>query len=193
MSRIDLSILILTHNRPKLFERCLNSVLKQNLKDIEILVNNDSDDILESSKYTLYRVKSQNLSEIYFNLFKNAKGKYIYFLEDDDYLLEGFKDFYKEVLKDDYDFSIAKYLKHNLKPMKFNKEDFQLSQVIFKREKIKYFPFDNNIENDYKLYINNKNDNTLVSNKVIFKQTTDGKDNISFKCFNKDKRFENNS
>ena len=189
MSRIDLSILILTHNRPKLFERCLNSVLKQNLKDIEILVNNDSDDISESSDYTLYKVKSQNLSEIYFNLFKKAKGKYIYFLEDDDYLLEGFKDFYNEVLNSDYDFGIAKYLKHNLKPMKFNKEDFQLSQVIFKKSKITKFPFDNNIENDYKLYINNKNDNTLVSNKVIFKQTTDGKDNISFKCFNKDYRF----
>lgn len=189
MSRIDLSILILTHNRPKLFERCLNSVLKLNLENIEILVNNDSDDISESSDYTLYRVKSQNLSEIYFNLFKNAKGKYIYFLEDDDYLLEGFKDFYNEVLENNSDFGIAKYLKHNLKPMKFNKEDFQLSQVIFKKSKITKFPFDNNIENDYKLYINNKNDNTLVSNKVIFKQTTDGKDNISFKCFNKDKRF----
>ena len=190
MSRIDLSILILTHKRPKLFERALNSVLELNLENVEILVNNDSGDISESSDYTLYRVKSQNLSEIYFNLFKNAKGKYIYFLEDDDYLLEGFKDFFKEVYENDYDFSIAKYLKHNLKPMKFNKEDFQLSQVIFKREKIKYFPFDNSIENDYKLYINNKNDNTLVSNKVIFKQTTDGKDNISFKCFNKDKRFK---
>lgn len=189
MVRIDLSILILTHNRPKLFQRCLKSVLKLNLENVEILVNNDSSDISESKEYKLFRVKSENLSEIYFNLFKNAKGKYIYFLEDDDYLLEGFKELYNETLKDDYDFSIAKYLKHNLKPMKFNKEDFQLSQVIFKREKIKYFPFDNSIENDYKLYINNKNDNTLVSNKVIFKQTIDGKDNISFKCFNKDKRF----
>lgn len=189
MARIDLSILILTHNRPELFKRALNSVLKLNLENVEILVNNDSSDISESKEYKLFRVKSENLSEIYFNLFKNAKGKYIYFLEDDDYLLEGFKEFYNEVLEKDYDFGIAKYLKHNLKPTKFNKEDFQLSQVIFKKIKITKFPFDNDIENDYKLYINNKNDNTLESNKVIFKQTIDGKDNISFKCFNKDKRF----
>lgn len=190
MARIDLSILILTHNRPELFKRALNSVLELKLENIEILVNNDSSDISESKEYKLFRVKLENLSEIYFNLFKNAKGKYIYFLEDDDYLLNGFKEFYNEVLENNSDFGIAKYIKHNLKPMKFNKEDFQLSQVIFKKSKITKFPFDNDIENDYKLYINNKNDNTLVSNKVIFKQTTDGKDNISFKCFNKDKRFK---
>ena len=188
--KINLSILILTHNRPKLFERCLNSVLKLNLKDIEILVNNDSNDVFENSNYKLFKIKSENLGEIYFNLFKNAKGKYIYFLEDDDYLLDSFKDFYEETLKNNSDFSIAKYIRHNFKPVNFNKEDFQLSQVIFKKSKISKFPFDNNIENDYKLYINNKNDNTLISNKCIFKQTIDGKDNISFKCFNKDKRFK---
>lgn len=190
---MNLSILILTHYRPELFKRALNSVLELNLENVEILVNNDSDDISESSDYTLYKEKCEDLSFIYFTLFKNAKGKYIYFLEDDDYLLNGFKEFYNEVLEKDYDFGIAKYLKHNSKPMKFDKEDFQLSQVIFKKDKISYFPMSNNIENDYKLYINNKNDNTLVSNKVIFKQTTDGKDNISFKCFNKDKRFESNT
>ena len=43
-----LSILILTHNRPLLFERCINSVLR-NLPnyEIEILVNNDTNDIKE--------------------------------------------------------------------------------------------------------------------------------------------------
>ena len=45
---MKLSILILTHNRPKLFKRCIKSVIK-NLPDfdIEILVNNDSNDIEE--------------------------------------------------------------------------------------------------------------------------------------------------
>jgi glycosyltransferase involved in cell wall biosynthesis len=45
---MKLSILILTHNRPILFKRCINSVLN-NLPnfDIEILVNNDSKDITE--------------------------------------------------------------------------------------------------------------------------------------------------
>ena len=54
---MKLSILILTHNRPLLFERCINSVLN-NLPnyDIEILVNNDSNDITEihNDKVNIY-------------------------------------------------------------------------------------------------------------------------------------------
>lgn len=44
---MDLSILILTHNRPKLFNRCLESLKNIELNttgiNYEILVNNDSD------------------------------------------------------------------------------------------------------------------------------------------------------
>ena len=42
-----LSILILSHNRPYLFRRCLESVLKQLQDDIEVIVNNDTQDIEE--------------------------------------------------------------------------------------------------------------------------------------------------
>ena len=53
-----LSILILTHNRPDLFQRCLHSVLSQldDRTDVEIIVNNDSNDIREinDSRVTYY-------------------------------------------------------------------------------------------------------------------------------------------
>ena len=42
---MKLSILIPTHNRPRLFARCLLSVLPQINSDIEVIVNNDSNDI----------------------------------------------------------------------------------------------------------------------------------------------------
>ena len=81
---MKISFLILTHNRPKLFKRCIESILKQEFDfDIEILVNNDSNDISEdyissdivSIKY-LYK-QDQNLSNLYKYLFDLAIGEYI--------------------------------------------------------------------------------------------------------------------
>ena len=45
-----LSILILTHNRPTLFKRCISSVIDNFIEsqfDIEVIVNNDTRDITE--------------------------------------------------------------------------------------------------------------------------------------------------
>ena len=45
---MKLSVLIPTHKRPKLFIRCLNSVLNTlDELDFEVIVNNDSNDITE--------------------------------------------------------------------------------------------------------------------------------------------------
>ena len=82
---MKLSILILTHNRPKLFKRCIDSVIK-NLPDfdIEILVNNDSNDIEEvySENITIkyFYKKYKELGETYRFLYFESKGEYIFFL-----------------------------------------------------------------------------------------------------------------
>ena len=92
MVNIDLSILILTHNRPKLFERSLNSILSYLTPKIEVIVNNDSSDIkeIENTNVNYYYEKFNNISSVYEFLFLKSKGKYIYFLEDDDYLRKQF-------------------------------------------------------------------------------------------------------
>ena len=90
-----LSILILTHNRPQLFKRALTSVLN-NLPDyeIEILVNNDSQDIEEIYSDDVHIEYSYftdaDLSLVYKHLFDRAIGDYVFFLEDDDYINKNF-------------------------------------------------------------------------------------------------------
>jgi len=193
---IKLSILILTHNRPELFKRCINSVLNNKPDNVEILVNNDSDDIqeIEGAKYFYH--KSEDLSDIYKMLFSEAKGEYIWFLEDDDYATSLF---YKYI---DYNYDInymnyvdAYFFKNHKKPKPFKIEEendqFQLSQILFKKSllDIKDFPKNNILHNDWFLFQKIKNDSIKIIEKYMFIQTIDGNDNISSKNLCKDERF----
>lgn len=193
---MKLSILILTHKRPSLFKRCLESALHNIPENVEILVNNDSNDIVEIKRNNIkyYYLKSENLSDIYKMLLVESKGEYIYYLEDDDYLV---KDFYSIIMKYlKYDLIGANYyptwnsswiLKCSTsmnKEFNINREVFQLGQFIFKRSKILevHFPDSSHIHNDYLLVSRILETNPEVINipKVIYYQTTDGNDNISF-------------
>ena len=180
---MKLSILILTHNRPLLFERCINSVLN-NLPnyDIEILVNNDSNDITEiyNDKVNIYYYyeKNKKLTDTYKFLYEKSKGEYIFYLEDDDYIKSNFFKF----LNFNYDINFLNYLSKDILTYKrnlasyykrfFNKfkslskinnlseflniyepRDFQFSQIVFKKNGIKYWPTEDNIFNDYKFFI----------------------------------------
>ena len=198
---MHLSILILTHNRPKLFARCLESVLAQITPGVEVLVNNDSCDIKEIKhpqvKYFYYQ--SGSLCEKYKFLLEIAQGEYVYYLEDDDYL---HKDFLTTRL--DADLIVGNYCptydtpdiltfmslyKDSLLTSdefldRLNTEHLQLSQHIYKRDCILdfEFPMDSDIHNDIKLTVHAalqaKSIKTL--NKVFYYQTIDGGDNISF-------------
>lgn len=196
-----LSILILTHNRPELFKRCLESVLSQITPDVEVIVNNDSCDIEEivHPQVTYYYYKPASLCEIYKFLLIMAHGKYVYYLEDDDYLN---KDFLTVELTADlivgnycpmYSPSnimniMSMYKEQSIAPDVFlsnlNIEHLQLSQHIFKRHTIHDFDFqmDNNIHNDIRLVIHaaRKSDTVKTTSKVLYYQTIDGGDNISF-------------
>lgn len=201
---MKISILIPTHNRPKLFERCIGSVISNFAKypaDIEIIVNNDSNDIKEIKNTKNINIKYYynkfQLTDIYKFLVQNASGDYVYFLEDDDYLSPNFYDKIKDVLGKS-DLIIGKYyscdksekisndilrIQHLKKDFDIEDEMFQLGQIIFKRsifENFKWFN-DNDIHNDYKMtkYFL-KNYKYIKVNKIFYIQTDDGKDNISF-------------
>jgi len=197
---IKLSFLILTHNRPELFKRCLLSILQFDYPfEIEILVNNDSQDITEiySEKHNIKYsyIRSNTLSHLYKYLFETSRGEYIYYLEDDDYLS---KNFLKHLnLKCDVLYMNYKKVDTFLNFSKFKieeiNENFQLSQIIFRRILIneKSFPNNNDLDNDWKLFQSLKNNTTdmLLIPNIMFIQTCDGKDNISFPEYNKDVRW----
>ena len=199
---MKLSILIPTHNRPKLFTRCLESVLQQITPDVEIIVNNDSQDISEINhpQVKYFYNKFDSLCDVYKFLLRQAQGVYVYYLEDDDYLVG---DFLEQQLN--ADLVVGNYCPKYQTPdmlsfmtmysdatmtsdefiRNLNHEHLQLSQHIFKRKHILDFEFpgDSNVHNDVKLTLHaaSKASSIKTNNKVFFFQTIDGGDNISFK------------
>lgn len=200
---MKLSILIPTHNRPLLFERCINSVLKQIANhDVEIIVNNDSQDIrpIHHGCVQYHYNQFNNLSQIYQFLLSQASGEYVYFLEDDDHVA---KDFFDVNLDADliggnyypcYDTKHLLAIMKQCKDREFtdfktfanqvNFEHLQLSQYIFKKSVIQdfEFPMDNNVHNDIHLVLHaaQRSNQIRTTSKVLFYQTIDGGDNISF-------------
>jgi hypothetical protein len=184
--------------------------LNQNTEvEYEILVNNDSNDIEEiyhdkiHIKY-FYNCYS-DLSLVYKHLYDAAKYPYIFYLEDDDYLLPNFFkhlnftvdiNFCEYVSLPHIDESISTALERQkinkryssfIDAKKFidyaNMEYFQLSQLCaFKKKLLKQFPSGNNIENDLLLFKNiSKNAASFrYIPKKLWVQTTHGGDNISF-------------
>jgi glycosyltransferase involved in cell wall biosynthesis len=92
---IKISVVIPVYNTEKYLKECLESVLNQSLKGIEIIcINDGSTDnslkILESyskndSRIKIINQKNMGLSEARNSGIKIARGKYIHFLDSDDF------------------------------------------------------------------------------------------------------------
>lgn len=93
------SVVIPTYNRPVYLKRCIESVLSQTYKDLEIFVVDDNDPQTEARKETekvmfeyagvdnicyLCHEQNKNGSAARNTGWKHSKGKYITFLDDDD-------------------------------------------------------------------------------------------------------------
>lgn len=213
---MKLSVLILTHKRPHLFTRAINSVLLNRPEGVEIIVNNDTRDITEVKGHNIeyHYENDDDISKLYQLLFEKARGEYIYYLEDDDYTLPNF---YSSV---DYKHDIY-YLEYLSKPVietngmksavlqsQVNKhlkelemtsfvnsidyEHFQLGQILFKHELVKKFPTGNVLHNDKELFIEaSKHAQTFkYIDRPTWMQTLDGCDNISYPTLNTDSRFK---
>lgn len=92
-----ISIIIPVYNNEKWFERCINSVINQTYKNLEIIIINDcsTDDVED----IIFKYKKLDSRIIYMKNDKNkgvgysrnrgleiSKGHYIYFLDSDDYI-----------------------------------------------------------------------------------------------------------
>ena len=106
-----ISVVIPMYNAENYIEECLNSLLNQTLKNFEVIVVDDcsTDNSLAVAENMTSKFSAQNKSLIVITLSKNsgcpgiprntalnfAKGKYIYFLDSDDFLDKtALEDFY---------------------------------------------------------------------------------------------------
>ena len=121
MKEVKISVIIPVYNTEKFLERCLNSVLNQTLRDIEIIVVNDGSrdnslEIIKKFKENDNRIVLLDEQNGGSSFARNkglevSKGKYFYFIDSDDYLEENtmFEEVYNKCEKDNLDMVVFDY------------------------------------------------------------------------------------
>lgn len=114
-----ISVIVPVYNTEKYLNECINSLLNQTIDDYEIIVINDcskgnEDEIINNykDKKIKYILNKKNMGIGYNrNLgIKKSKGKYICFIDSDDYVTEDFLEkMYDKSYKDDLDICICDY------------------------------------------------------------------------------------
>jgi len=175
-SNIKVSIVVPIINSEKYLNRCIQSVLNQSLKDIELIfinneLNNNSFDILNNYTKIDNRIKIYNISENKgLNYFRNvgienAFGEFISFMDSDDYVdNKYFENLYNH--SSNYDVVVS-YFVHNT-----NYSNVFIYNMIFKKKGTifdsiwrKEFIINHNIRFD----ISNGNDEDIQFRKDCYK------------------------
>ena len=116
----DISIIVPIYNAEKYIEKCIDSLVDQTKKELEfILVNDGSTDetekIIKSYKdkrIKYFKNKNQGIGKTRNFGIEKAKGKYILFLDSDDYLdLNTCKTLYEKAEKENSDLVICDFYK----------------------------------------------------------------------------------
>ena len=123
-----LSILIPSHNRD--ITNTLKSIAELKIPyKYEILVNDDS---MRYNKeffrkfnlpIKLHKHRNRDLTGVYKTLFRYSKGKYLYYLEDDDFLLAPFTQALKTMVENNIDLMYCNYMGYEDLKLEFNKTD----------------------------------------------------------------------
>lgn len=133
-----LSIIVPVYNVEKYLPKCLGSLIKQTLKDIEIICVNDGsmDNSLAilkefASKDSRIRIidnQHQGVAKTRNTGIEQSTGEYIGFVDSDDYIdIDFFEKLYNSATKSNSDIAIASILKHknffNIYNAKYTKEE----------------------------------------------------------------------
>lgn len=159
------SIIIPVYNSEKFINKCVDSVLEQSFKDYEIILINDgskdnSKEILNEykekypEKITVIHQENMGVSKTRNNAIKMAKGKYIMFIDNDDFIDKDYIDvFVKEIEEQDYDVVLGGYRRPNeegkiVKELKLPQEEWAKFMIFAPWAKIykKDYLIKNNIE-----------------------------------------------
>ena len=117
------SIICPVYNCERYIEKCIQSVLKQAYKNWELIIIDDGSKDASGQISDKYADQSQNIKVVHQQNqgiskarnvgMKLALGEYIFFLDADDYLEEGFLQDFVDV-DDKYDYVAAGYIQENL-------------------------------------------------------------------------------
>ena len=114
-------LLLRTHNRPKEFQRCIESISKQSVIPKTIIISDDKkDSYINKTKFPhqvfhpIYKkprwwIRHHNPFNDYFNQVLSIipDGQYVYYLDDDDELVD--TNWIKTILEENVDFLIGRF------------------------------------------------------------------------------------
>lgn len=138
---MKISVIIPVYNSSTYLRKCLDSVVNQTLKDVEIIIINDgstddSKNIIEeySCKYkNIIFIDQENkgIGKTRNIGIKKATGEYITFVDSDDYIKENMlEEYYKYAKKHNFDLVIGSYIKKiNNKEIIFENNKFKTGNV----------------------------------------------------------------
>ena len=144
MEEIKISIIVPVYNVEKHIEKCLDSILEQTLKEIELIVINDgsTDNSLkkikkykEDKRIIIINKKNEGLTKTRNIGFKIAKGKYIYNMDSDDYLEsnKALEKLYNKIEKDDLDILVFDFYREYKNKKEYSKNiDIDENKKILK-------------------------------------------------------------
>ena len=157
-----ISIIVPVYNVEKYLDKCLNSLVNQTLKDIEIICVDDGSvdkslEIIEKYAKIDQRIKviSKNNSGVSDTRnigMQNATGEYIGFIDSDDWIdLDFYEKLYNSAVKHDCDIAVA-----------------DIKRVINNRQYVSYTTNNEKITDDFyeKLIICDVPDHSYVVNKI---------------------------
>ncbi len=190
-----ISVIIPVYNNEKYFIKCIASVLRQTYKNIEIIIINDCS--TDNSEKIILGYKEKDKRIIYLSNEKNigvgrsrnigiehAKGKYIYFLDSDDFIEETtLEDLYNGIQENDSFSCMTKGYKNvNNEDIAFSRSEEELTLLqsptvcirlfnkkIINESKIRFssLPIGEDLEFVFKLMIYNDKF-SYVSNKPLY-------------------------
>jgi glycosyltransferase involved in cell wall biosynthesis len=186
MKSPKVSVIVPVYNTEKYLPACLDSIINQTFKDIEIICINDgstdnSAQILKKyaekdSRIRVYNQKNQGPSAARNNGIKHSKGKYIQFVDSDDQLeLNTIKILYKKAEENNLDMVMF-----NIKPRlvdKKHKERYENYIKYYKRNKT--YP---EILSGQEMFYKMKKNSDYLPSPVIYMTKVDliKKNNITF-------------
>ena len=137
-----ISVVIIVYNTAKYLEECIDSIINQTYKNLDIIIVNDgssdnSAEIIEEyakkdSRITFIN-RTNNKGTMFTRQegFNNSKGKYITFVDSDDFLkLNAIEIMYNDLLKNNVEFVKSNFIRYS------NNKFFDNKNIIKKQLKI---------------------------------------------------------
>lgn len=165
MERVKISVIIPVYNVEKYIRECVESVLNQTFKDIEIIAVNDGtkdnsikiiEEYLSDGRLKIINKENGGLSSARNEGMKVARGEYIYFIDSDDFIEKDVLEvLYKNLESEKLDIVFSNFSFYNDKTKKEKKAKFT-------------FPFEEKINKGYYFLYNGEEIN--VWNRLYRKE-----------------------